>query len=95
MRELDTTTLHPAVAAHIDATAKSLESSDSYYPRVFRQRLADRHGINHWTTLPVGEQIAYVSLLSAAVQSCDDVECDPVATAEFALDAIRPLLRGR
>lgn len=96
MRDLDVTALNPAVADHIEAVAASLraDTTSTYHEDVFRRRLPDRHWLEHWTTLPVHEQIAYVSLLGGAVRTCDDVECDPVASADYALDAVRPLLRG-
>lgn len=88
--------LDPAVVAHIDALDTSLRKPGDYqyYAPLFRDRLQDRIHLD-WPLLPVHEQIAYLTLLSAAVQSCDDVECDPVSTAWRALEAVRPLLRGQ
>lgn len=43
-------------------------------------------------TLPTDHALLHVSLIGAAVQSCDEVECDPEGTAARALEAVIPHL---
>lgn len=81
------------VEAHIEQVAESLRTPGEwqYSEPLFRRYLGDSQHFR-WRDLPAHEQIAYASLLGAAVQSCDQVECDPENTAQVALDAVRPLL---
>ena len=79
---------HLVEQAHADRIALDLADSDSgdYYVRVFREAVECTANLR--ADLPIRHSVVHLSLLGAAVQTCDATECSPETTAEFALDAV-------